>query len=163
MDLKNNIVALILPVWLLIIKDILPYFIKKYGAKKDDGTYNQEVLIDIRKELVIAVLRFPCDLVVISAGYIIARIFICTEAITHIKKEQIQMIADLTLQLNTNHVLFWVTILLVLPLFVLGTQVSKSSLYPRQNENPKKIKAILITIVLYIISLGFALWLLFTN
>ena len=163
MDFYNNIAALVLPIWLLIVKEFVPYFIKKYASKKDDGTYNQEVLMDINKELAIAVLRFPCDLIVIAAGYIIARIFICTEAITHISDVQLKTITDLTIQLNSNHVLFWVTLLLVLPLCVLCTRKCESLLYPKKGKKVQKGKAIILNILLYIASTGFVLWLLFTN
>ena len=164
MDLKNNIVAIILPIWLFIAKEVIPYFIKRYASKKEDGTYNQEALKDINKELFVAILRFPCDFIIIAAGYIIARIFICTEAMTRINPDAtLDTIKDLTMQLNTNHTLFWLTLLFVLPLCVLWTRKCESLLYPKSNQKVQRTKAIISNILLYIVTIAFVLWLLFTN
>ena len=97
---------------------------------------------------------------IISAGYIVARIFASSEAIIHASSDTI---VELTKQLNTNHVLFWVTLLLFLPLCVLITRTCEALVYPRRKEMSKTTKAIVLTVILYIITISFALWLLFTN
>ena len=153
MQFENNVVALLLPIWLVVVKEYLPYRIKKYGALREDGTYNEEKLTDIKKELIVAFIRFPSDLMIISAGYIVARIFASSEAIIHASSDTI---VELTKQLNTNHVLFWVTLLLFLPLCVLITRTCEALVYPRRKEMSKTTKAIVLTVILYIITIAIA-------
>lgn len=48
----NNIGILVIPCLLLLVKDIIPYFIRRYAAKDINGKFNKEILKDINKDIV---------------------------------------------------------------------------------------------------------------
>lgn len=158
MDVINNIATILLTYGLVGIKDVVPYIIKRYGSKKDDGTYNKEMLKDINKDLRITFIRFPSDLVIISASSFLAKIVSCSNEIITSNAESIK---KLTLQLNTSHICFASIIFVLLPLFVLLTRICESWYYPRRKVKQQKIKSAILNAVLHIVSFLFVFYVLF--
>ncbi len=158
MDILNNVATLILTYGLVGIKDVAPYIIKRYGSKKVDGTYNKEMLRDINKDLGITFIRFPSDLIIISASSFFAKIVSCSNEII---TSDAETIGTLTVQLNTSHICFASIIFILLPLFVLFTRMCESWYYPRRKVKPHRIRSIIINVLLHLLSFLFVCYVLF--
>lgn len=137
----NEIVALVLPFLLFILKELCPYIMKKYKAKKPDGTYNKEQLSDINSDFVHAVFLFPTDILVVSVGYIFSRIVIQSNLIAE------DISNDITL-LHFNYFLLIIMLFIMLPVCVWATRKCASLYFSHR----KVIKGIICCALLYIVA-----------
>lgn len=159
MDVKNSLASLGLTYGAIIIKDVIPYFLKKAYSRKDNGEYNYEIVKDLKKDLWISFLRFPCDLIIIAATSIIARIIFCTNELSTL--EGVININVLIKQLNTNHVLFQIIMFIFFPFCVFLVRLCESWYYPSKNMKVQKKKAQIVYAGLHLISLFIVIYILF--
>ena len=120
-------------------------------AYKMDGTPNKEIRTDILKKIIIAFICFPCDLIAVSAGYLVGRILLTSEVISNVSGGA--TLNELTVNLNLSHLLFWVTVLLVFPACSWVTQFLNFLFNKPRRTRLEKFVVVACSLLVYILSI----------
>lgn len=146
----SNIFALVLAIWFFVCKDLLPNIKDYLYAYKKDGTPNKEMRVDIFKKIIISFICFPCDLIAVSAGYLVGRIILTSEVISTYSGEA--TLSELTVNLNLSHLLFWVTVLLVFPACSWVTRFLNFLYNKPKRTKLEKFAIVACSLLLYVLS-----------
>lgn len=153
----QNFSAIILAVGVFILRDLVPYistriYIYRYNSD------NQAIVHDLNQKLLSSIFHFPCDIVVVCAGYLIGRVIFATEELSSITEST--EVAALAMKLNFSNLWFWITILAVFPACVFLTNLIDSMYFEAKRIDKEKRMAILLCVIAYIATVLFTIVLL---
>lgn len=154
-DALEKVSAIVLAIIFFVFKDVVPYALARYHEYRSKAN-NHEFIKDLNKQLWSSVIHFPCEMIEISAGYLIGQVVflskMASDATDTLPRE------SLILLLEIRIIMCCVSVLVIYPIWTLLTDLFDTMILDTARSNKEHVWGIVLCVLLWIMTIAFILF-----
>lgn len=154
-DAFEKISAIVLAIIFFVFKDVAPYLLARYHDYRSKAN-NRELIKDLNKQLWSSTIHFPCEMIEISAGYLIGQVIFLSKMASTATDASVQ--EPLILLLDIRILLCCISVLVIYPVWSLLTDLFDTMILDAARSKKEHIYGIVLCILLWIMTIAFVLF-----